>query len=55
MSEKDWQVGRLGTLEDFANVNADLTIDSGEASSIADQAAGRGELAPLIDRWNGMV
>jgi hypothetical protein len=51
----DRQIGRLGTFEDLSGVDADLAIDSGEAGSIADQAAGIGELAPLIDRRNGMA
>ncbi len=51
----DRQIGGLGALEDPSGVNADLAIDAGEARSIADQAAGRGEFAPLIDRRNGMA
>ena len=51
----DRQIGRLGALEDLSGVNADLAIGSREARSIADQAAGRGEFAPLIDRRNGMA
>src|SRR6266436_10168371 len=42
----DWQIGGLGALENPAGVDASLARISGEARSIADQAAGRGELAP---------
>src|SRR5262249_23930491 len=51
----DRQIGRLGALEDLSDINADLEIDSHVARSIADQAAGRGEFAPIIDRRNGMT
>ena len=44
-----------GALEDLSGVNSDLAKDSGEAASVADQAAGRGELAPRVDRRNGMA
>src|SRR6266702_1342206 len=49
------QVGRLGALANSSGVNADLAIGSREACSIADQAAGRDELAPRIDRRNSMA
>src|SRR5215469_17289315 len=45
----------MGALEDLSGVSADQAIHSREASSIADQAADRDELAPLIDRRNGMT
>jgi hypothetical protein len=51
----DRQIGRLGAFENLPDVNADLAIVSQEARSIADQAADRGELAPFIDRRNGMA
>jgi hypothetical protein len=47
--------GGLGAFEDLSNVSPDLTIDSREARSIADQAPGRDELTELIDRWNAMA
>src|ERR1700732_2720391 len=46
------QIGRLGAVEDLSGVNADLAIYADEARPIADQPAGRGELAPFIDRGN---
>ena len=36
----DGEIGRLGTLEDLAGINADLAIHVTEAGSIADQAPG---------------
>jgi hypothetical protein len=51
----DRQIGGFGAVEDLSGVDADLAIDSGEAGSIADQAAGRGELALFIDRRKGMA
>src|SRR5205807_6286497 len=45
----DRQVARLGALEDLSGVNAGLAKDSGKAGSIADQAACRDELAPVVD------
>src|SRR4051794_26296909 len=42
----DRKVGWLGTLEDISGVNADQAKGSCEARSIADQAAGSGELTP---------
>src|SRR5205085_2663959 len=50
-----WQFGRLGTLQDLSGISAGLAIGSREARSIADQAAGSGELAPLVDRRNGVA
>src|SRR5215831_16304267 len=49
----DRQIARLGALEDLPGVNADLAIDTGDAGPIADQAAGRSKLTPLIDRRHG--
>ena len=46
----DRQVGRLLAFENAAGVDAGLTIAVRKAGSIAHQAAGRGELAKLIDR-----
>src|ERR1700730_2140810 len=43
---------RLGAVEDLSGVNAALAIYADEARPIADQPAGRGELAPFIDRGN---
>ncbi len=51
----DWQISGLGALENPAGVDASLARISGEARSIADQAAGRGELAPPVDRRNGIA
>src|SRR6266481_5259789 len=51
----DRQIGRLGALEDLPGVDAGLARDGSEAWSVADQAAGRSELAPLVDRRNGMA
>ena len=50
----DRQIGRLGALEDLSGVNAELAIYTGEAGSIADQAADSGEFTKVIDRRNGM-
>ena len=44
------QVGRLLALEDAAGVDADQTVRLRNAASVAHQAAGRGELAILVDR-----
>ena len=49
------QIGRLGAVEDLPGVSGELAVDSGEAGSIADQAAQSGELTPVIDRRNRMV
>jgi hypothetical protein len=51
----DRQIGRLGALEDLSGVNADLAVGTGEAHSIADQAAGRGVFTPVIDRRDRMA
>src|SRR4029450_1332657 len=48
------QVGRLSTLEDFAGVDADLTVRFRRARSVAHQAAGFRILAYIIDGWNRM-
>src|SRR5258706_7335299 len=42
----DRQIGRLGAFEDLSRVSTDQAKGSCEARSIADQAAGSGELAP---------
>ena len=47
----DRQVGRLGALENPAGVDADLAIGIRQAGPVAHQAAGRGEFAQLVDRW----
>src|SRR5262252_8889613 len=51
----DRQIAGLGTFEYPSSVNADQAKGSCEARSIADQAAGSGELAPCIYRRNGMA
>ncbi len=51
----DRQIGRLGALEDPSGVNAGLAKYSGEARSIGDKAAGRGEFTQVIDRRNGVA
>src|SRR5437764_14089993 len=51
----DWQIGGLGAPEDLSRVSTAQAIGRSEACSIADQAAGSGELAPRIDRRNGMT
>ena len=49
------QVGRLCALEDFSSIDTELAIYIDEAGSKADQPAGRGKLAPRVDRWNCCV
>jgi len=51
----DRQIGGLGALEDLSDINADLAKGAGKTGSIADQAAGSGELPHLIHRRNGMA
>jgi len=41
----DRQIDRFGTLEDPSRINARLTMRFGNTASIADQAAGRDEIA----------
>src|SRR5262249_24019478 len=48
------QVGRLSTLEDFAGVDADLTVRFGLARSVAHEAASFRILAYIVDGWNRM-
>src|SRR5215510_9919388 len=45
------QVGRLCTLEDFAGVNADLTVCFDQARSVAHEAASFRILAYIEDGW----
>src|SRR5215471_14060455 len=49
------QVARLGAGEDPSGVDAGLTIRVGQAAAVAHQAAGRGELAILVDRRHRMT
>ena len=49
------QISGLGAVEDLSSVNAELAPRIGEGRSIADQAAGRDEFAPLLHRRNGMA
>src|SRR5215470_6270005 len=49
------EVGRLGTLEDFAGVDTGLTVRFRLAGSVAHQAADLGNVAPEIDRRHPMV
>src|SRR4029077_7153203 len=46
------QIGRSFALEDAARIDAGLTIGVRSTSAIAYQAAGRGEVAVLVDRRN---
>ena len=46
------QVGRFLAFENAAGVDADQTQRFRKAPALAHQAAGRGEVAILIDRWN---
>src|SRR5215213_1605540 len=51
----DRHVRRIGTLEDLSGVNAHQAKGRRKARSIADEAAGPGELTPGVDRRNGMA
>jgi len=51
----DRKIGRLRALEDLSGVSARQAFDSRAARSIADQAAGLGEITPPIDRRNGVA
>src|SRR5262249_6113073 len=51
----DWQIGRLGAIEDLSGVNSLLANVMNKAWSIAHQAAGRGEIARSIDRRNNVA
>jgi hypothetical protein len=42
-------------VEDFSDVDADLTIGSCAARSVADEAAGRSEFTPLLHRRKDMA
>jgi hypothetical protein len=46
----DWQIGGAGTFEDFAGVDASQARSVGKVGSVAHKAAGRGELAPCVNR-----
>src|SRR3954447_17537468 len=48
----DRHVRRISTFEDLSGVDAHQAKGSREARSIADEAAGSGELAPRINRRN---
>src|SRR5262249_60651155 len=50
-----WQVTWLLTLKDAADVNASLLVRVSETNPVAHQAARCGELAHLIDCWNGIA
>src|SRR5215472_8970725 len=51
----DRQIGGLLAFQNPSGVNAELTKNNSQARSIADQAAGSSELAPLVDCWNGIA
>ena len=46
---------RLRTFEDPSNVNAEFAVCPGEARTVADQPAGRGEFPYIVDCRNGPV
>src|SRR6516225_8092212 len=50
----DRQIGGLLALEDPAGISAGLAPDINVVNSITDQAASCREVAPHVDRWNGM-
>jgi hypothetical protein len=45
---------RLRTFEDPSNVNAEFAVCPGEARTVADQPAGRGEFPYIVDCRNGV-
>src|SRR5262249_34514225 len=47
----DWQVDRFLAFENTASVDAGQTVGVRKTASIADEPAGRRELAKLIHRW----
>src|SRR5262249_52565 len=47
----DWEVRRLFSLQNSADVNAGLSICFRELGPVTHQAAGNGEFAPLSDCW----
>src|SRR6516164_1640508 len=51
----DRQIGRLGAVENFSDVNADLAMDRRKAGAIADQTASLGVYAPRINRRNRLT
>ena len=51
----DRQVGWLLALENTPGVEADLAIGVGDAGPVAHQTASHGELAPFVDRGNGVA
>ncbi len=51
----DRQISRLGAFQNSPGVTAGLAKGVREPHTIADQPAGRRELSPDIDRWNGMA
>ena len=51
----DWQIDRLGPVEDLSDVDTDFAKGGREACSITDQAAGSGVLTRLIDRRDSMA
>ena len=51
----DWQIGRLGAVQDLSSVGADLLIGCREDRPIADQAAVRDVISRKIDRRKRMM
>ena len=51
----DWQIGRRGARENPADIGPSLVIHAGDARSIANQAAGRSEFTPKVDRRDRMA
>ena len=51
----DGQIGGLGAVEDLSEVNASLVPGGRAACTVADQAAGFGEFARIVDHRNGMA
>ena len=51
----DRQIGRLGAVENFSDVDADLAMDRRKAGAIADQTASLGVYAPRINRRNRLT
>src|SRR6516165_3059440 len=50
-----WQFRGLGTFEDFAGVDASLAVRIDQTGSIAHQAASRGKLANIVNRWQPLT
>jgi hypothetical protein len=51
----DWQIGRLGTLQDFIDIARNAAPNVEDTGTVGDGSADLGEIAGAINRLNAVI